>query len=247
MIFLTPNVQKSVKKHGHETIKTILQCIVSTLIFYLISQVAAFWFDGQFQMISLPTLFFFSFTGFIIVGSAVTALVNVYDLSNSIRYGMTRKEYMTAVFIDMLCFYVLALVVIPILANLAGFQFPLMSLVFSISVIMWFIFFSALVTGLLFVRFHWFVGVSILLFGIIISGIIIIISTWNGLLDVNLNAELNLDFPQIDDPYLTYVFGELSLPFQGILNHFSPFMLVAIPVFFGVAWLLYRDMPIKVQ
>lgn len=246
MSFLTTNTKKIVKNNFRETIKYTIYTILGTLLIYLLGNVGLFFSSGQFQMIPLSMLFLFSFTGFFIIGSFGEGVEVTSNISNSIRYGITRKEYMVAAFIDILCFNVLALIILPILANIAGFYIS--TLAISISLMMWFVFLGIVSIGLFFVRFNWVVAVAIIVFWNFISRIISFNDTWNGIFNFNLVTEL----PRIDDPYfdlygVSYFFEELSLFFQGILSNVSPLMIASIPLFFGVSWLLYRDLPVKIK
>ena len=167
---MTKNIKKLVQEDMKETLKYLVGFGVCLIIVALLASISLLIATASFQIMTANFMGFLSlilFLGFLSIGTFASGIADACELPEHVRNGVTRKEYLIALTISLAVFNVIAVILVLIFGFLFG-QVHLLGPASLLTLLIWPIYFTAFLVAIIFVRFHWLIGVLVLLIGFLL-------------------------------------------------------------------------------
>jgi len=204
---ITENVKKLVK----EDLINILKYLAGFILFYIVTILPLITFNFNIEI-----HFIGSFIGLFLIGGFLSSIGEALELPKHVSNGITRKEFYIATIIGLVTFNLVGLIVILLYSSLFN-PIDIFGMT-AFSLLLWGGYSIGFIVTIIFIRFHWIVG----LLGLFV--------TWRSTLFF-ITPLLNLRNLEIGGSHST----EVAL------------MILFTIILVVVAYFLTKDMPVKVK
>ena len=192
--------------------------------------------------------------GWAIIGSFMEGIRTSSEISEEIRYGITRKEFSIANLLSMLIWNIHFGIFIGILMIILRFNFATIATAFLVlTITIWSVYFSVFAIGLLFVRTHWYLGVFIIAFVSVVMPHFHFNVGMGFFFDVDIIHSYMEIFPErFQGMELEYILNHSGYYFEQILAQMVTTNtvitnLVTVLMAGLIAWLQVKTLPVKVK